>query len=120
MPSEIQLNALPEGDIEKRIQLIRLDNWKDKQTHKNLGHKLNTKSHIHLYNHFDIIRGKVNGGYDIAYNIEESGVDFNKGLEEFLKIVCDDKDFAINELYNKIMTIKNQAIKKVSETSEKE
>lgn len=84
---EIQLSILPEGQIEHRIQLIRLDNWESVQPHKNVSKKLQTTTHIHLYNIFDLLRGKINGNYDITFNIEDKTTDFEASLQVFLQVV---------------------------------
>lgn len=84
---EIQFNIVPNGDLTKRIQLIRLDNWQTEQPHKNVANKLSTRTHIHLYNEFDLLRGKTNGNYDIAYNFSGSSTTFNTSLKTFLEIL---------------------------------
>lgn len=84
---EIQLNVLPDAKIEHRLQLLRVDNWKNQQTHKNIAKKLDTTTHIHLYNWFDLLRGKTNGSFDIAYNIEHKSTEFNMALSTFLQII---------------------------------
>ena len=84
---EIQLNAMPDSNIKSRVQLIRLDNWETKQSHKNIAKKLETSTHIHMYNHFDLLRGKSNGSFDIAYNVEDKNTDFLTALKLFLGVV---------------------------------
>ncbi|MBO5955078.1 MAG: hypothetical protein J6Q13_03860, partial [Clostridia bacterium] len=84
---EVQLNILPHGDISKRLQLVRLDNWDRELPHRNIGNKLKTRTHIHLYNEFDKIRGKGNGEYDIAYNFNSKSTDFVTALNTFLDIL---------------------------------
>jgi len=84
---EMQLNILPKGKISNRLQLMRLDNWDSEQPHKNIAKKLTTTTHIHLYNEFDLIRGRVNGNYDIAYNLDAKSTDFETSLKTFLKIL---------------------------------
>ncbi|MBQ8615161.1 MAG: hypothetical protein IJ415_01170 [Clostridia bacterium] len=93
---EIQLNLLPNGKLEHRLQLMRLDNWESEQPHKNVAKKLATTTHIHLYNEFDLIRGKVNGNFDIAYNLEAKSTDFKTSLKTFLKILDLDKNIQKN------------------------
>ena len=101
---ELQLNILPHGEFENRVQLVRFDNWAEEQSHKNIGNKLRTTTHIHLYNHFDLLRGKKNGGYDIAFNLEEDSTDFDVALKVFLEFISSD-----NELYKELL-------KKISRT----
>lgn len=84
---EIQLNLLPQGVIANRLQLVRLDNWDRQQPHKNIANKLKTTTHIHLYNEFDLLRGKENGSLDIAYNIESKSTDFETSLDIFLNVL---------------------------------
>lgn len=84
---EMQFNIVPNGDLTKRIQLMRLDNWESEQPHKNVAKKLATRTHIHLYNEFDLLRGKINGNYDIAYNFSGSSTTFNTSLKTFLEIL---------------------------------
>lgn len=99
---EIQLNILPDENIENRAQLIRFDNWETKQTHKNIAKKLNTSTHIHLYNHLDLLRGKTNGGFDIAYNIEDKNTNFVDALDLFFKIA--NFDFKLKDkLHRKVL-----------------
>ena len=109
---EIQLNILPQGDIKNRIQLMRMDNWETPQPHKNLGNKLTTSTHIHLYNEFDILRGKENGGFDIAFNIENSNTNFFQSLDNFLSML--DLDYDLQDLiYTKIQFDKNKRLEKL-------
>lgn len=82
---EIQLNVLFDGNIENRVQLIRLDNWETQQSHKNIANKLQTKTHTHFYNQFDLIRGKENGGFDISHNLENGAIAFDKAFVIFVK-----------------------------------
>ena len=74
-----------DGNIENRVQLIRLDNWQTQQYHKNIANKLQTKTHTHFYNQFDLIRGKENGGFDISHNLENGAVTFDKAFVTFVK-----------------------------------
>ena len=84
---EMQINIIPHGNLEDRLQLMRIDNWETKQTHKNIAKTLSTTTHVHLYNEFDLLRGKTNGGFDIAYNLEGTGVEFESALKTFLEIL---------------------------------
>ena len=84
---EMQLSIVPRGELDNRLQLIRLDNWKTEQPHKNIAKKLTTSTHIHLYNEFDLLRGKTNGAFDIAYNIEGGSTEFEESLKRFLQIL---------------------------------
>lgn len=105
---EIQLNLLPQGDIDKRIQLIRMDNYETQQAHKNLGGKrLDTTTHVHLYNHFDLLRGKQNGNYDISHNREGESTDFYSALNDFLGVMEIDVELH-NEILKKIKEIKKR------------
>jgi len=115
---EIQLNLLPQGYIDKRIQLIRVDNYETQQAHKNLGGKrLPTSTHVHLYNHFDLLRGKVNGNYDISHNLENDSTDFYSALNSFLYVM--DLDVELHkDIVKKIKEIKRRRVKK--ELKEKE
>lgn len=88
---EIQLSVIPRGDLKSRAQIVRLDNWKSKQAHKNLANKLATTTHVHLYNMFDILRGKVNGNFDIAFNLEEGNIGFDVALDTFLSMLGNDE-----------------------------
>lgn len=99
---EMQLNLIPAGKISKRLQLLRLDNWANEQPHKNVGNKLKTRTHIHIYNEFDLLRGKVNGNFDIAYNLNSKSTEFNTALETFLDILELDNDSRA-EIYNSTM-----------------
>lgn len=84
---EIQYNKLLENKLENRVQMLRLDNYTQPGTHKNIGGtKLDTTTHIHIYNPLDVIRGKINGGYDIAYNIEQGSMPFSDALDIFSNI----------------------------------
>ena len=112
---EIQLNALPNGSIENRLQLMRLDNWKDVQSHKNLGNKLQTATHVHLYNPLDLLRGKKNGAYDIAFNIEDKSTEFNTALESFLIMISNDEKLT-NKIYSTVLKTINEAKRRVSES----
>ncbi len=96
---EMQINIVPHGDLEYRLQLMRLDNWEHEQTHRNVAKKLNTTTHIHIYNEFDILRGKTNGAYDIAYNVEGRSTEFESSLKTFLKILDLDKPVS-KEIYD--------------------
>lgn len=84
---EMQVSLLPQGDFDRRLQLMRLDNWQSEQPHKNVSRKLATTTHIHLYNEFDLLRGKTNGAFDIAYNIEGTSTEFETSLRTFLSIL---------------------------------
>jgi len=108
---EIQYNIIPAGDtIRNRIQLLRLDNWEVEGKHKNISNTLNTATHIHLYNAFDLIRGKRNGNYDIAYNITGESTDFTVALETFLNVLC-----ITDDLKKEIKSKVNLAMKKAKE-----
>ena len=109
---EIQLNLLPQGHIDKRIQLLRVDNYETQQAHKNLGgKKLPTSTHVHLYNHFDLLRGKVNGNYDISHNLENDSTDFISALHGFLSVMDLDVELH-NEIVKKIKEIKRRRVRK--------
>lgn len=115
---EIQFNALPSGNIENRVQLIRFDNWEEKQTHKNIGQKLDTTSHIHIYNHLDLLRGAKNGAYDIAYNISDESIDFDRALKIFIDlIISNDSNFAKELTTNLLKTINKLKAQKSTESS---
>lgn len=105
---EIQLNLLPQGKISNRLQLMRLDNWKSEQPHKNIAKKLTTRTHIHLYNEFDLLRGKVNGNYDIAYNLDDKSTDFDKALKTFLNILGFEDEIQ-RKIYNTTMKCVNNS-----------
>lgn len=108
---EIQYNIIPADDtLKNRIQLLRLDNWEVEGKHKNISNTLSTSTHIHLYNMFDLIRGKRNGSFDIAYNITEEGTTFNLALETFLSVLCVTEDFK-----KEVKTKVNAALKKAKE-----
>lgn len=108
---EIQLNLLPQGEISKRIQLIRMDNYESKKAHNNIGGKrLETTTHVHLYNHLDLFRGRKNGNYDISHNLEDDGVDFDKALELFVSIMDLNTDLS-NAIIAKVKEIKTRRIK---------
>lgn len=117
---EMQLNIVPHGDLNQRLQLIRLDNWASEQTHRNIAKKLATTTHIHLYNEFDLLRGKTNGAYDIAYNIEGDSTAFEKSLKTFLEILDLGKEIS-DKIYNsvtkKITEAKSISSEKVIEKS---
>ena len=108
---EIQLNLLPDGNIDNRIQLMRIDNYATKQAHNNIGGKrLETTTHVHLYNQFDLMRGKKNGNYDISHNLENVGTDFNTALHSFFAVM--DLDVSLyNEIKKKIDFIKKRRLK---------
>jgi hypothetical protein len=92
--------------------LIRIDNYETKQAHKNLGGKrLDTTTHVHLYNHFDLLRGKVNGNYDISHNLENNSTDFISALHGFLSVLNLDVELH-NEIVKKIKEIKSRRIRK--------
>lgn len=113
---EIQLNLLPQGDISNRLQLIRFDNWAFEQPHKNVGKKLQTTTHIHLYNQFDLLRGRVNGNFDIVYNFNNNSTEFDTAFLTFLDIL--DFNFDLRtELYNKTMKAINQ-LKMISKSAD--
>lgn len=99
---EMQLSIIPHGNIDCRLQLIRLDNWESKQPHKNIAKKLSTTTHIHLYNEFDLLRGKTNGAFDIAYNIEGERTEFKDSLKTFLQILDLGSDIS-KKIYNSTM-----------------
>lgn len=105
---ELQLNILPQGSIEDRVQLVRFDNWKEEQTHKNLGNKLNTVTHIHLYNHLDLLRGKKNGAFDIAFNLTENSTDFETALKVFAGFVLQNSDLQ-KDFIKKVLKSKDTA-----------
>jgi len=107
---EIQLNIIPRGQLDSRLQLLRLDNWEIPQVHKNIGKKLRTTTHIHLYNKFDLLRGKENGNFDIAYNLENNKADFYTALEIFASVL---KDCPFED--NKAVLKVNEKIKKLVE-----
>ena len=113
---EIQLNVLPEGKLEHRLQLMRLDNWKEPQYHKNLGNKLQTATHVHLYNPIDLMRGKKNGSYDIAFNIEDESTDFNSALEAFLIMVISNENLS-SKLYSIVTKVVEEAKHRVNEST---
>ena len=98
---EMQLNIIPHGNLNQRLQLIRLDNWASEQTHRNVAKKLATTTHIHLYNEFDLLRGKTNGAFDIAYNIEGDSTAFEKSLKTFLEILDLGKEIS-DKIYNSV------------------
>ena len=108
---ELQLNILPHGSFDHRVQLVRFDNWAEEQSHKNIGNKLKTTTHIHLYNHFDLLRGKKNGGYDIAFNLEEDSTDFDVALNVFLQFVSSSDELR-KELLKRISRSKANAEEK--------
>jgi len=112
---EIQLNILPEGELQHRIQLVRFDNWKDPQYHKNLGNKLQTTTHIHLYNPLDLLRGKKNGAFDIAFNISDKSTDFESALDTFVAMISNDEKLqsTINSIMMKSF---NEAKRRVGES----
>jgi len=104
---EIQLNLIPQADISNRLQLMRLDNYSKKGVHKNLKNKLDTTTHIHLYNQFDLIRGKQNGKFEIAYNLEDKSTKFETALATFLDIL-DLKPELKEELFNRTIEAINK------------
>ena len=106
---ELQLNILPQAVIENRVQIVRFDNWKEEQTHRNLGNKLNTVTHIHLYNHLDLLRGKKNGAYDIAFNLTEDSTDFETALKVFMEFIVRDEELQ-NKLIKKVLKAKESAV----------
>jgi hypothetical protein len=106
---------LPHGSFENRVQLVRFDNWAEEQSHKNIGNKLKTTTHIHLYNHFDLLRGKKNGGYDIAFNLEEDSTDFDVALKVFLKFISS-SDELYKELFKRISRSKANAEEKAKDS----
>ena len=57
------------------------------QSNKNIAKKLATTTHIHLYNEFDLLRGKTNGAFDIAYNVGGDSTEFKESLKRFLQIM---------------------------------
>lgn len=112
---ELQLNVLPAGSFKNRVQLVRFDNYGKDGTHKNVGNKLNTRTHIHLYNHFDLIRGKEFGEYDIAFNLEDESTDFGVALKVFLEFISSDKEL-YNTLLKKVSRVKAYAEEKARES----
>lgn len=112
---EIQLNIVPQGKFSNRLQLVRLDNWDSEQPHRNIAKKLKTRTHIHLYNEFDLIRGKVDGAYDIAYNFNNNSTNFETALTTFLDILDFDEDLR-NEIYSSTIDAINNN-KKTSENN---
>lgn len=84
---EMQINIIPHGELKNRLQLMRLDNWASEQSHRNIATKLSTTTHVHLYNEFDLLRGKTNGAFDIMYNLDGEGVKFETSLKRFLAIL---------------------------------
>lgn len=111
---EIQLNLIPDGNFDARVQLIRLDNWESEQAHRNVAKKLSTTTHIHLYNELDLLRGKTNGAYDIAFNLEGESTEFNTSLKTFLDILGLD-----NSIRNEISEKVNQIIIAMNERNNK-
>jgi hypothetical protein len=113
---EMQLSIIPHGDLNNRLQLIRLDNWRTEQPHKNIAKKLSTTTHIHLYNEFDLLRGKTNGAFDIAYNIDGESTEFEESLKTFLQIIDLGEDIS-EQIYKYTMksleAAKNKAEEKV-------
>lgn len=104
---EIQLNMLCENKLENRIQLLRIDNYATDGVHKNWGgQKIKTKTHVHIYNQFDLIRGRVNGNFDIAYNLENKHQSFDEALNTLFKII----NFESKECEEKIKNLINQEI----------
>lgn len=99
---EIALSAIPDAKMDARIQLMRLDNYIEKGTHKNVAQKLDTTTHVHLYNHFDLLRGKTNGEYDIAHNLEEGSTAFSDSLQTFLTMMGANEALA-KKVYTKTM-----------------
>lgn len=104
---EIQLNLIPQADISNRLQLLRIDNFSKKGVHKNLKNKLDTTTHIHLYNQFDLIRGKQNGKFEIAYNLEDRSTEFITALTTFLDILDLEPDLK-EELFNRTIEAINK------------
>lgn len=99
---EMQVSVIPQDNIEQRIQLIRLDNIENDNPHRNIAKKLQTRTHVHLYNEFDLLRGETNASFDIAYNLKGKDVLFEESLKTFLEIV--DFDCGVSkEIYNKVM-----------------
>ena len=100
---EMQVSLLPQGEFDNRLQLMRLDNWESRQSHRNIAKKLSTTTHIHIYNEFDLLRGKTNGAFDIAYNIEGDSTAFETSLRTFLKIL-DLNDEITQTIYHHTMS----------------
>ncbi len=83
---EIQLNLLVGPEISNRIQILRMDNYIKKGTHKNTGAvKIDTTTHLHKYNGLNKVRKNKHGEMDIYKNWENGVEDFVEGLELFLK-----------------------------------
>lgn len=116
---EIQFNLIPQGKIKNRIQLVRLDNWETKQVHKNIGEKLQTTAHIHLYNHFDLLRGKEKGAFDIAYNVTDKNIEFNKALEILLSVIDLDAD-VFKTVCDKVLEIRQKCLNHLDTVKQKE
>lgn len=114
---ELQFNVIPNGNIKSRIQLLRLDNWSKQGAHKNLGEVLSTTTHIHVYNHFDLLRGKENGAFEIAYNIENQSTDFLTSLDNFLNIL-EVTPTAKKEIISSFKKIKAYELKKIAAKNE--
>lgn len=105
---EIQYNAIPCSKLDSRIQLYRLDAFTKEAVHKNKSLKLKTTTHLHKYNHFDILRGKTSGKYDIADNIEEDVSTFEDSLDYFLSLLSLESDTLKSKIINKITAIINK------------
>ena len=111
---EMQISIIPRGDLSLRLQLMRLDNWHKEMSHKNVAKKLATTTHIHLYNEFDLLRGKENGSFDIAYNLEGESTSFETSLKRFLQIL-DLGDDVTKIIYNNTMKVVNSHKKVATE-----
>ena len=111
---EMQISIVPHGDFEHRLQLMRLDNWESEQSHRNIAKKLATRTHIHLYNEFDLLRGKTNGAFDIAYNVEGRHTTFEDSLKTFLRILDLDQDIT-KVIYASTIKALNDSKKAISE-----
>ena len=59
-----------------------------------------------LGNEFDLLRGKSNGNYDIAYNLASKSTDFETALKTFLKILGFDESLQ-GKIYNTTMKCVN-------------
>ncbi len=109
---EIQFNILPHHRLDCRVQLLRIDNYKNDGFHKNIGGtKVKTKSHVHIYNQLDLIRGKKNGGYDIAYNMDDTHSTFNDALNLFMEMIELD-DIICKQIKTELENIQTEKLEK--------
>lgn len=104
---EMHISIIPHGNLNNRLQLMRLDNWASEQVHRNIAKKLSTVTHVHLYNEFDLLRGKTNGAYDIAYNLDKGSTAFESSLKTFLAILELDSDIT-KDIYNSTLNALNE------------